>query len=149
MKMETEIADFLGKATLFANLNERNLKRLSRACTVRSFDTEDFVVRQGDEGIGLFVITSGKVKVQKTTDEGREIEIATHGSGEFVGEFSVLDGAKRTASVVALEPTECIVLASWDFNAVMKAHPEIALEILPVVVKRFRETNEKLLAVSE
>ena len=144
-----EITDFLSKVTLFANLNERNIKRLSRVCTVRSFDAGDFVVRQGDEGVGLFVLSSGTVKVRKTTDDGREIEIATHGPGEFVGEFSVLDGAKRTASVVAVEPTECIVLASWDFNAVMKVHPEIALEILPVVVRRFRETNEKLLSLSD
>ena len=76
-------------------------------------------VGQGDEGVGLFIITSGKVEVRKKTDDGRELAIATHTTGEFIGEFSVLDGAKRTANVVALEKTECIVLVSWDFLSIM------------------------------
>ena len=106
-----DIADFLRKASLFADLTDRNLKRPARACTVRSFDADDYLVRQDDEGVGLFVITSGRVKVVKRTD--------------------------------------CVVLASWDFNSIMRTHPEIALDILPIVVKRFRETNEKLLAGGE
>ena len=40
--------------------------------------------------------------------------------------------------------TNCLVLASWEFNSFLKAHPEAALELLPIVVKRFRETNEAL-----
>lgn len=140
-----DIVEFLRKVSLFSNLNDRNLRRLSRACTIRSFQAGDYVVRQGDEGVGLFVITSGKVKVVKRTNDGKDIEIATHVPGEFIGEFAVIDGAKRTANVIAVEDTECLVLVSWDFTSIMKTHPEIALEILPVVVKRFRETNEKLL----
>lgn len=144
-----EVADFLKKISLFANLTDRNLKRLARACTERSFNPGDYLVRQDDEGVGLFVIISGLVKVIKSTAGGNVIEIATHGPGEFVGEFSVLDGAKRTASVVAEEKTSCVVLAAWDFNSIVQAHPEIALDILPVVVRRFRETNEKLLSMTE
>ena len=141
-----DVADFLRKVSLFTNLADRNLKRLARVCTERTFDPGDYLVRQDDEGVGLFIITSGVVKVVKSTAGGSVMEIATHGSGEFVGELSVLDGAKRTASVVAVDKTSCVVLAAWDFNSVIQAHPEIALEILPVVVTRFRETNEKHLA---
>ncbi|MBT3276250.1 MAG: cyclic nucleotide-binding domain-containing protein [Spirochaetales bacterium] len=141
-------AKFLGKVSLFANLNDRNLNRLSRVCTLRTYRAGDFIVRQDDEGVGLFVIIRGKVKIVKKTDDGREIEIATHGSGEFIGELAVLDGAKRTASVIAAEESECLVLASWDFTSVLKANPKIALDILPVIVRRFRETNEQLLSLS-
>ena len=143
-----EISEFLKKVSLFSNLSDRNLRRLSRACTARSFTAGDYVVRQGDEGLGLFIITSGKVKVVKKTNDGKDIEIATHVPGEFIGEFSVLDGAKRTANVIAVEDTECLVLVSWDFNSILKTHPEMALDILPVVVKRFRETNEKLISIT-
>ena len=71
--------------------------------------------------------------------------IAEHGPGEVVGEMAVIDGAPRSASVLALEETSTLALASWSFNSFMESHPELALEILPVVVKRFRETNERLL----
>ena len=143
-----DVAESLSKVSLFANLSERHIKRLAKVCTKRSFSPGDYMLRQNDDGVGLFVITSGRVKVVKKTDDGKEIDIASHGPGEFLGELAVLDGAKRTASVIALEKSECLVLAAWDFNIVLKANPKIAMEILPVVVKRFRETNEKLLSLS-
>jgi CRP-like cAMP-binding protein len=140
--MKTE--DFLRKVDLFSSLSQRHLKGLAGFCKERSYAAGQSLVTQGEEGAGMFLIVSGKVKVVKRNESGQSFEIATHGPGEFIGEMAVIDGAPRTASVVATEDTVCLVLVSWDFNAFMKAHPEIALEILPVVVKRFRETNEKL-----
>ena len=140
--------DSLRKVSLFSELDERGLKLLAKSVKKRTFEKGEYLVKQGDDGIGLFIIMSGKVKVTKKTGDGSEIDIATHGPGDFIGEFSVLDGAKRTASVSALEKTECALLTSWDFNAIMDTHPNIALGILPVVVKRFRETNERLISLS-
>ena len=141
--MNTE--DFLQKVDLFSNLNPKYLKKLSKVCTERVFTKGDYIIRQNDNGIGLFIILSGKVKIVKTRENGETLEIATHGTGEFFGELAILDGAKRTADVIAVEDTKCIALTSWHFKPVMETHPEIALEILPVLVKRFRETNEKLI----
>ena len=143
-----DIVESLRKVTLFSGLHERDLKLLAKSCKLRTFQEGQHLVKQGDDGIGLFIITAGRVKVTKTTAGGKEIDIATHGPGDFIGEFSVLDGAKRTASVIALEKTECALLTSWDFNAIMDTNPEIAVCILPIVVKRFRETNETLTSLS-
>lgn len=142
-----EIRSTLRQVPLFENLSDRNLKRVEKLCKTRSFEAGDAIVQQGDDGVGLFVITSGKVRVVKRTEEGKDIDIATHGPGEFFGEFSVLDGAARTASVIAVEPTTCLVVVSWDFRSLMDSHPRIALQILPVLVTRFRETNEQLLSL--
>ena len=65
-----------------------------------------------------------------------------------MGELAVLDGAKRTATVTATEPTKCLVLAAWEFTSFMKVHPDVAIQILPIVVTRFRETNDALIGVS-
>jgi len=138
----------LRKVSLFSELSDRNLKLLAKSCKNRTFEEGEYLVKQNDDGIGLFIIVSGKVKITKTTGDGTEIDIATHGPGDFIGEFSVLDGAKRTASVVALEKTECALLTSWDFNSTMDTNPEIAVGILPVVIRRFRETNERLTSLS-
>ncbi len=143
-----DTVESMRKVTLFSELGDRSIKLLAKSCKNRSFEAGEYLVRQNNDGIGLFVIISGKVKVTKSTGDGSEIEIATHGPGDFIGEFSVLDGAKRTASVVALEKTECALLTSWDFNSIMDTNPEIAVGILPVVVRRFRETNERLTSLS-
>lgn len=137
--------EFLKRVELFADLSQKNLTRVAKLCTQRSYKAGEAVVEQGSPGVGLFIITAGKVKIVKTTKSGEQLEIATHGPGEFIGEMSVLDGAVRTASVVAVEDTECYAIVSWDFNSLMRSYPEIALEILPVIVRRFRETNEKLI----
>ena len=139
-----QIVDALKAVSLFSSLSQRFVNGIARSCMERSFAKDETIVRQGNPGVGLFVIVSGKVKVEKTSGQGKRIELATHGPGEVIGEMSVLDGANRTADVIAVEPTTCLVLSSWDFKSFMDAHPEVALEILPIVVRRFRETNEAL-----
>ena len=137
----------LAKVSLFANLDQRYIKGISQICTEREFSAGEALMRQGEEGIGLFIILSGKVRIEKVNASGERVEIATNGPGDIMGEFAVLDGAKRTATVLATEPTKCLVLASWEFTSFMKAHPEVAMGILPIVVKRFRETNDALIGV--
>jgi CRP/FNR family transcriptional regulator, cyclic AMP receptor protein len=135
----------LAKVRLFKRLNPKFIKGLAGIATERTFLPGDYLMRQGESGIGLFILLSGKVRVEKTDDSGRTVEIAENGPGEILGEMAVFDGAPRSASVAASMETTCLVLASWEFNAFLKAHPEAALELLPIVVERFRETNEALI----
>ena len=138
-------AEQLKQVELFSQLDEKYLEVLAPSCHEKSFASGERLVEQGEEGIGLMIITSGKVRVVKKTAAGDEIEVATHGAGEFIGEMTVLDGAVRSASVVAVDDTQCLILSSWAFKGAMAGNPEIALGVLPVIVKRFRETNDKLL----
>mgnify|MGYP004702215051 CR=1 FL=1 len=138
----------LAKVSLFANLEPKYIKGIAQICTERTFNRGDVLMRQGDDGIGLYIILSGKVKVEKADQTGKQVELASNGPGDIMGEFSVLDGAKRTATVTATESTNCLVLASWEFNSFMKAHPEVALDILPIILKRFRETNNALIGIT-
>jgi CRP/FNR family cyclic AMP-dependent transcriptional regulator len=138
----------LKKVNLFSNLSEVHLSSIAEFCVERSFREGYVIIKQGTSGIGLYVICSGKVKIVKETAGGEKLDIAELGPGDFFGEMAVLDSAPRSADVIALEESKCLVLSAWDFNARMNVHPEIALKILPVVVKRFRETNERLLALS-
>jgi CRP/FNR family transcriptional regulator, cyclic AMP receptor protein len=140
--------ELLKKVSLFSNLSEVHLSSIAEFCVERSFRKGGVIIRQGNAGIGLYVICSGKVKIVKEIAGGKKLDFAELGPGDFFGEMTVLDNAPRSADVIALEESTCLVLSAWDFNARMKVHPEIALEILPVVVKRFRETNARLLAVS-
>ncbi len=137
--------ELLRNVSLFADLSVSHLKTLAKSCKERSFAAGETIVRQGNPGIGLFVLTRGRVHVRKTNEDGSEFTVAEHGPGEVVGEMSVIDGAPRSASVVAVDDTEALVLPSWAFNSFLEAHPQVALHILPIVVRRFRETNDALL----
>lgn len=144
-----EQVKLLGEVELFSSLSRKSLEALAGICTERSFAKDEILVKQNEPGIGLFIIVSGKVKVIKETVRGKQFEMAIQGPGDFIGEMTVLDGAPRSASVVAIEDTDCLMLTSWEFNAEMKAHPEIALGVLPVIVKRFRDTNKKLIEMTQ
>ncbi|MBU2646401.1 cyclic nucleotide-binding domain-containing protein [bacterium] len=136
---------FLTNVALFSGLNHDSLRHLAEACSEKRFAAEEVLIRQGEIGNSLFIVVSGTVKIVKLTDDNRMLDIALCGPGEFFGEMSVLDSAKRSASIIAVEETECLVLKSNDFLPLLQEHPEITLNLLPVVVKRFRETNQQLL----
>lgn len=137
----------LAKVGLFETLNPKFIKGIAGICTERSFKPGEYLMKQGESGIGLFIILSGRVRIEKTDASGREVEIAENGPGDIMGEMAVFDGSPRSASVKAIADTSCLVLASWEFNSFLKAHPEAALELLPIVVKRFRETNDALVGL--
>ena len=118
--------EILKNVPLFANVSTQHLKGIAKSCTERSFRAGDPIVQQGKAGIGLYIIV--KVKVVKTIETGEQMEIATHGPLEVIGEMAVLDGARRTADVIAVDDTTCLVLASWSFNAFIEAHPEACTE---------------------
>lgn len=133
---------------LFARLDTRHLKAILKACTSRVFQKDEMLVEQDNPGIGMFIIMEGRVLVEKTLKDGSRIRIAENGPGTVIGEMSVLDGSLRTASVRALETTRCLALAAWSFKSLMEVHPEVALGVLPVVVQRFRQTNDQFMALS-
>lgn len=143
-----ETIELLKRVDLFSGLKEDHLKEISKHCVRRSYNKGEIITRQGDQEIGLFIIGSGKVLVFKELAHGDKLEIASHDPEDFIGEMAVLDNDTRSSSVMAVEDTECVIITTWDFKDRMKAHPEIAIELLPTVVKRIREINEKLIQLS-
>jgi len=137
----------IAKVGLFEALNPKYIKGIAGICTERSFKPGEYLMKQGESGIGLFIILSGRVRIEKKDSSGREVEIAENGPGDIMGEMAVFDGSPRSASVAAITETTCLVLASWEFNSFLKTYPEVALELLPIVVKRFRETNDALVGL--
>jgi len=76
--------------------------------------------------------------------DGNTVLLGHLGPRAAVGEMAVIDGEERMASVIAVEPTLCLTLTSWDLKAAIKERPTIALDILRTVVRRFRETTAEL-----
>ena len=137
----------IAKVGLFESLNPKYIRGIAGICTERTFKPGEYLMKQGESGIGLFIILSGRVRIEKQDAAGRQVEIAENGPGDIMGEMAVFDGSPRSASVAAVTETTCLVLASWEFNSFLKTYPEAALELLPIVVKRFRETNDALVGL--
>ncbi|HLJ36021.1 MAG TPA: Crp/Fnr family transcriptional regulator, partial [Ktedonobacteraceae bacterium] len=95
-----------------------------------------------DPGQVLYVIKEGKVKICLISPDGQEMTLVVFGRGECFGEFAILDGLPRSTDAIALERVECYTLQRSDFhNAIMK-NPKIAIQILEVLCRRLRTTDQ-------
>ena len=136
--------DMLEKVPIFAGLDRKHVKQLSRIMVPRTFKTGDVIIKEGDQGAGVFVVTSGKVEVVRGAEGGRLQVLNTLGPGDFFGEMALFEGFPRSATVRCLEDTECLAMTRWDFRAELTSHAEIALAVLEAVVRRLRQADARL-----
>lgn len=133
-----DVTQFLASSSLFSRLSTAAIYRLVELAQMHVFNSGDRILQEGQPGLGCYIILSGKVAVVKGVDTPRRKFIAELGKGEIIGELSVIDDRPHSASVHALEKTQCLMIERWDFKAQMQAYPEIALELLPVLAARLR-----------
>lgn len=142
---ETTAEDFLSRAPLFARLERRQLHRLAELCVPRSYETGEEIVVEGSTGLGLFVITSGRVEVTRGSGEDKVV-FAELGSGDLLGEMSLVDDQPRSATVRTLEPSSCLLITRGSFQSLVDREPNIAWCIVPVLAGRLRALQEELIA---
>jgi CRP/FNR family cyclic AMP-dependent transcriptional regulator len=133
-----------------APLAPETLRAIAATGVARSYPKNTILINEGDVGDSLYIVLSGRVKVYSSNPAGREVVIAFHGPGEYVGEMS-LDGSPRSASVMTLEPTTCALVARASFREFILAHPDFALHLIEKLIQRVRLTTEnvKSLALSD
>ncbi len=135
----------LAAVPLLSRLSARQRVRLARLATTRSYRPGSVIVRQGDTSMALYVVLSGGVRIERQSDAGGgAVQVAQVGPAGYFGEMGLIDDQPRAATVVALEPTECALLAKWDFQNELRDDPEIALALLPVLTQRIRDLDERL-----
>ena len=130
----TQAMTYLVNVPIFRELPAREIESLGRSMQERTYEAGAVIVRQGDPGLGFFLITEGKVEVTHDGHRVREM-----GAGEFFGEMALMEERPRTATVTARERTKCFQLVKWDFRALLKQDPDVAVRMLEVVVQRLRE----------
>jgi CRP/FNR family transcriptional regulator, cyclic AMP receptor protein len=132
-----EPADHLRSVPIFEGLTDSEINEIALAAQEREFEEGAFIVTQGSAGLGFYLLIEGKVRVvrnQKT--------MAEFGPTGFFGEMSLLESVPRSASVVAIKPTKCLVIGSWDFRTLLMKEPSIAIKMLEVMSRRLRESQE-------
>jgi len=127
----------------FAPLAQDTVREIAASGVVRQFPKNAVIINEGEQGDSLFIVLSGKVKVYASNEAGKEMVIAFHGPGEYLGEMS-LDGASRSASVVTVEPTTCAVVNRAHFRDFILAHPDFAMHLILMLIQRVRRATENM-----
>lgn len=136
--MTTAVAS-LREVPLLSCLNQRELKRLARDVREQTFATGTTVVREGKmSGIGFFLIADGEAEVSVDGDP-----ITRLGKGDYFGELGLIGNRARMATVTALTPLTCLVMATWDLRELVQSSPQTAWKLLQHAVDLLAEERAK------
>lgn len=142
----TDVEAVLASIPMFQHLGNRQRARLAQHFCRRAYPAGAVIVRQGDTSMSFYVVLSGRVRVVRHSAGDDGVDIVEEGPGSFFGEMGVIDDLPRAATVMALEPTECGLLAKWDFQRELSADPGIALSLISVLNARIRTLEDRLTA---
>ncbi|MHB8573048.1 MAG: Crp/Fnr family transcriptional regulator [Candidatus Dormibacteria bacterium] len=126
-----------------ALLARHQMAELGGDATVRRYATGATVFSEGDRADRVLMVASGRVRICHNTDDGREVMLAVAGPGEVIGEMSVIDGEPRSASAVAMEPVQALVIPAARFVSHLEARPQLTLSLLRAMVRRLRATSAR------
>lgn len=136
------MVEVLQRVELFKRIPPEGLARLAERGMPRHFAPGELLMRQDETSRSMFVIASGHVRVERTLGDDRTLTLARLGPGEVVGEMGLLDGAPRSATVVALEDVEALEIHATVLAVVLIENPNVSQALLRVLSKRLRSTDE-------
>ena len=127
----------LQRTPLFRGLNRRQIEQVGKRFVERTYNPGDKIVTQGKGGEGFFVIMEGCAEAIREQADGTQVVLNPLNPGDFFGEMALLTDQVRTASVIANEPTCCLVLPQWDFLGLLREDAEMAVAVLQELAARF------------
>jgi len=122
--------DLLRQVPLFSDLEHRELEQIAGSMKERRFAAGETIAAEGEQGVGFFVIESGKAKVSVGAVERR-----TLGAGDYFGEVALIAGSDRTATVTAEDKLKCWGMTSWTFRPIVEENASIAWKLLQSMAK--------------
>jgi CRP/FNR family cyclic AMP-dependent transcriptional regulator len=137
-------ADRLSETPLFRALDAEAQQALQSSMTEERIARGQSLFEEGDPGDRLYVIAEGKIKLGRTSPDGRENLLAILGTGEMFGELSLFDPGPRTATATAVTDATLIGLGHEDLKPWLTGRPEVATQLLKALARRLRRTNEHL-----
>lgn len=129
----------LGSVPLFSSLGKAQLRTMATTAKERSYRPGESIVKQGEKGIGFYLILEGQARVDKG---GRQVAVL--GPGQYFGEMALLDEQPRTADVLATGAVRCLVLSPWEFWSAVGNEPEVLRTLLKETVRRMRSGKSEL-----
>jgi CRP-like cAMP-binding protein len=127
--MDTQAA---ANIPLLAVLKPREREQVLRTAREQTYAPGEVVVNEGDPATRLYLISSGRARVEV----GGTGKVGTLEAGDFFGELALIEEHGRTATVIADTELTCILISAWEFRASLEEHPEMAIPMLKAIISR-------------
>jgi CRP-like cAMP-binding protein len=136
--------DVVRQAPLFAALDDEAAEALHANMARAELSRGEVLFHEGDPGDRLYVIVEGKVKLGRTSGDGRENLLAILGPGEMFGELSLFDPGPRNATATSVSDAVLIGLGTDELITWLTGRPDVSRQLLRALARRLRRTNENL-----
>jgi len=151
---DQNVFSILRDSYLFRDLSDSEIRFVERCVHVRHYHTGESVFRQGEVGVGMYLVAKGRIEIyvidpSATSEENREIYVTQLLSGDFFGELSLVEeNGRRTATAVAREEALLVGFFKPDLKEILARRPamgtKITLRLAEVLGRRLKETTEKV-----
>ena len=131
--------------SLFGRLTSRELRELDELLHERSYQKDEVIFDEGDIGLGLFIVVSGRVKIVSSHAALQRLAPEV-GPGDFFGELALFEDSQRTARAVATEPTQMLALFRTEFVSLLERDRGIGVKLLFELTRTVIGRSRKLLA---
>jgi CRP-like cAMP-binding protein len=143
-----EEVSFLRNVPIFNELSDQELEKIAGLGVRKKYKKGSIILLEEETGAALFVIVSGKVKIVRMDDDGREVILSILGESDFFGEMAILDGLTRSASVVATSKSELFMIHRRDFLKLLNDYPMVAIALLRELTGRLRKADAQIKSLS-
>ena len=137
---ESRKNSFLKQTEIFSKLNDSELEEIIDKIIVKQFRKNETILYEEDTNEFMYIILMGKVKVIKTTEDGKEIIMAMHKSGSFFGEMSLIDGKTTPASVIATEDSLVALISKKEFLLIVFNQNKVTQNMMEILCGRLRKS---------
>jgi CRP-like cAMP-binding protein len=137
-----EVENLLKGTSLFQNVGKSEIELIARSTRLENYKAGQVIVREGRVGAAFFIVVSGSVEVVRRLGSPNPVVLSVFGAGDFFGEISTFKHLPRSASVRALQETECLVIWRTDFEAFIRRFPEAAAEVDSAVRARLADGQD-------
>lgn len=138
------VQEILSRAGIFQGVDPEAVRNLIEDMQTVRYPRGTTIFDEGEPGDRLFIITQGKVKLARHSNDGRENLLTVMGPSDMFGELSIFDPGPRTSSAVCVTEVHAATMDSQMLRDWVTAHPKIAQQLLRVLARRLRRTNASL-----
>lgn len=144
----TATLDLLRPIPLFTALTPDELEKIAELCESQSFESGDYIFREGEPGNRLYIIVDGGVRISRQIPGAGEEALAVLKRGALFGEMAVFDRSERSTDAISHGGTTVLTISRSEFEMLLEFNRDLAHKVLWAVVRmlsgRLRSTNESL-----
>lgn len=150
---EKDEVELLRRIPIFKDLKKKDLKTISGILYERTYEQGEYMFETGQPGAAMFIIKSGELMIYRRKASGEEVQLATLGDGEFVGELALLDNSPRSASAYVSQKTTAFAIFRSDLDHLLEHHSHLGMHVMKklavIIGMRLKATNDLLITLEE